>query len=276
MVTDLISKKTRYEFQETFSSFYVLREIEAEFDNADVGCDLDHQPVAGGQRRGLVAQYYHTIDFTKSADVRKLCSVYESVLHRLQGMAEAKNEEAERRLRILIRCLERDGFTYDGVRLVPRVGNPLPEIDEVVTHLDLPELQRQIQRIRTAVDDDPALAIGTAKELIETTCKTILGDRGVAVDPGWDLPQLVKRTRQELLLLPDDIPDVVRGADTIRRLLGALGNIGSGLGEVRNLYGTGHGKHGRASSIPPRIARLAVGCAATLTTFLLETHRDRG
>jgi len=46
------------------------------------------------------------------------------------------------------------------------------------------------------------------------------------------------------------------------------------LAELRGLYGTGHGKHGKASGLSPRHAKLAVGAAATLTTFLFETHME--
>ena len=45
--------------------------------------------------------------------------------------------------------------------------------------------------------------------------------------------------------------------------------------ELRNLYGTGHGRDGRFIGLKPRHAKLAVGAAATLGTFLLETHLER-
>lgn len=61
----------------------------------------------------------------------------------------------------------------------------------------------------------------------------------------------------------------------IRRLLSNLGNIAQGLGELRNLYGTGHGKHGKSKGLNPRHARLAVGAASTLALFLFETHQER-
>ena len=66
-----------------------------------------------------------------------------------------------------------------------------------------------------------------------------------------------------------------KGTETIQRLLSNLGAVAQGLSELRNLYGTGHGKHGKAKGLFARHARLAVGAAATLATFLLETHEDR-
>jgi hypothetical protein len=56
--------------------------------------------------------------------------------------------------------------------------------------------------------------------------------------------------------------------------LSNLGTIGNGLAELRGLYGTGHGKHGKTAELSARHAKLAVGAAATLATFLFETHKE--
>jgi hypothetical protein len=125
-----------------------------------------------------------------------------------------------------------------------------------------------------AVEKDPALAIGTAKELIETCCKSILAERGKPVAGTPDMPQLTKETLRELKLVPEGVSDETRGADIIRRLLQNLGTIGNNLAELRGLYGTGHGKDGRTKGLAPRHAKLAVGAAATLAVFLFETHME--
>jgi hypothetical protein len=88
------------------------------------------------------------------------------------------------------------------------------------------------------------------------------------------MPVLTKATLKELKLVPEDVPQSARGVDVIKRLLSNLGTIGNGLAELRGLYGTGHGKHGKESGLLPRHARLAVGAAATLATFLFETHKE--
>ena len=51
--------------------------------------------------------------------------------------------------------------------------------------------------------------------------------------------------------------------------------IVSGLAEIRNLYGTGHGKHGKHRGLSARHAKLAAGAAGTLAVFLFETHQNR-
>jgi hypothetical protein len=103
----------------------------------------------------------------------------------------------------------------------------------------------------------------------------ILSDREVEYDRKWDLMDLVRRTREELNLVPNDIPDSAKAADTIRKLLGNLAAITQSLAELRNSYGTGHGHDGRAKGLSPRHARLAAGAACVLAKFLFETHQHR-
>ncbi|MFA5110266.1 MAG: abortive infection family protein [Desulfobaccales bacterium] len=275
MTHELISKKTRNEFREYFVGT-TLRIIELEFDAADVPFDKDYNPSISGERRSLVEKYYHAVDWTKWKDVRKILSVYENVLSHLEGFTESGAEWADPIFRSLRKWIERDGYKYEDGRLLPIGQNQALEIiSDTTSRLDMPEIHRQIERMKSAVDDDPSLAIGTSKELIETTCKTILEERGIHFDENADIAKLVKEARKSLGLISDTVPNSAKGAEIIRRLLSSLGNIAQGLGELRNLYGTGHGKHSRSKGLNPRHARLAVGAAATLALFLFETHQDR-
>ena len=149
----------------------------------------------------------------------------------------------------------------------------LDDLKQTAVVFDAKHLAEQIRRIEQSVHSDPALAIGTAKELIETCCKTIMAERGKAVTGTPDIPKLTKATLKELKLVPEGISDERRGGDVIKRLLQNLGTIGSDLAELRGLYGTGHGKHGKAIGLSSRHAKLAVGAASTLVIFLFETHK---
>jgi hypothetical protein len=136
-------------------------------------------------------------------------------------------------------------------------------------------IAQQITRMEAAIHGDPALAIGTAKELVETCCKTILKERGVEHSSSADVPELVKLTAKCLELTPHDIPETAKANETIKRLLSNLGTITQGLAELRNHYGTGHGKIAGTKGLSPRHAKLAVGAASTLAVFLAETHNER-
>jgi hypothetical protein len=117
-------------------------------------------------------------------------------------------------------------------------GPSLSPLKEHAKVLNANHLAEQIRRLEAAVETDPSLAIGTAKELIETCCKTILAERGKPVCGTPDVSTLTKETLKELKLVPEGIPDAARGADVIKRLLSNLGTFGNGLAELRGLYGT--------------------------------------
>ena len=163
--------------------------------------------------------------------------------------------------------------------IVARLQAPSgPELDRLVDIAgvaDLTQLRAQIGRIRQAVSVDPALAIGSAKELVETVCKTLLNEMRVELPAKPDVPALVRTTARALRLLPEDVPEASRGRDISRRILQNLASIGSGLAELRNLYGTGHGQSGRTRGLSPRHARLAIGAMSTLAIFLFETYEAR-
>ena len=138
-------------------------------------------------------------------------------------------------------------------------GTPnLATLSQTASEFDAVVLQKQIERMSQSVETDPALAIGTAKELVETCCKTILMDRGASLPDQPDMSTLSKAVLKELQLAPEAIPDGSRGERVIKRLLSNLATVGNGLAELRGLYGTGHGPEAGTSGLQPRHARLAV------------------
>jgi hypothetical protein len=254
-----------------------LRIIEQAFDDADVARDEDFVPTDSGARRSLVQQYYATLDFSKWDDVRKFLQVYADALTSLEHQSQGYNAEyAQRTYATMVAFIRKDGFEYRDSRLVPVGGlSATTKLKEEAIKVDAPYLLQQIERIESQTDSDPRLAIGTSKELVETVCKMILADRGIVVDRKWELMELVKRAREELKLVADDVPDSAKGAETIRKLLGNLAAITQTLAELRNAYGTGHGHDGRSKGLAPRHARLAAGAACVLAKFLFDTHQHQ-
>lgn len=159
-------------------------------------------------------------------------------------------------------------MTNHGARSVSRART-------VAEALDAGWMAKEIQRLENAVDADPDLAIGTAKELVETCCKTILANRGVEYGKSADLADLTKMLIKELNLVPEGITDEVKGANNIKLILRNLTSLTHNLAELRGLYGTGHGRDGKHRGLQPRHARLAVGAAVAFIDFISETHRER-
>ena len=54
-----------------------------------------------------------------------------------------------------------------------------------------------------------------------------------------------------------------------------LGSVAVGIAELRNLYGSGHGKGQKSPGLTARHAKLVVGAGTTLCAFLLETYEHR-
>ncbi len=136
-------------------------------------------------------------------------------------------------------------------------------------------LNAQINMMLSMTESNPTEAIGKAKELIESCCKTILDSRGIVWDKNWDVGQLIGETLKLLKLMPRDIPEDALAATEIKALLGNLRAIAANVAALRNHYGSGHGKSASYKGLGPRHAKLMVGSSITLVEFLWETHLDR-
>jgi hypothetical protein len=167
------------------------------------------------------------------------------------------------------------GRTIYGARRVTSSQHVIRSTTSLAQRVDSDYLHRQINRMESAIESDPDLAIGTAKELVETVCHTILESRGKSVTDRPDLLPLARRALDELKLVPEGINNGNKGAESVKRILGNLATLVQGLAELRNHYGTGHGKSGSQKGLSARHARLAVGAATTLAIFLFDTFEDR-
>jgi hypothetical protein len=156
-----------------------------------------------------------------------------------------------------------------GKESLERKGGELKQI------LNAEYVSQQINLMESSIENSPHISIGLAKELIETCCKSIFEERGEECNKEWDLTKLMKQTTKLLKLTPEDIPNEARAASSIKQILGSLCSVVQGIGEIRNEYGSGHGKNGSFKGLQPRHAKLAVGSASTLAVYLLETHEIR-
>ena len=159
-------------------------------------------------------------------------------------------------------------LTHNGGRSVLRART-------VADALDTGWMAKAIERLERAIDTDPDLAIGTAKELVESCCKTILTKRGVPFTKSDDLGNLTKKVAKELRLVPEGITDEAKGAENIRLILRNLTQLTNNLAQLRGLYGTGHGRDGQHRGLQPRHARLAVASAVAFIDFVAETYNHR-
>jgi hypothetical protein len=118
-------------------------------------------------------------------------------------------------------------------------------------------------------------AIGSAKELIESTAKLVLRERTVPFSDADDLPKLVSMAQVALAVHPAGKAPGPDGSDAVKKVLGAIITVTSGVAELRNRgYGTGHGPAEARSGLSSRHARLAINAARLWCEFMLDTLAD--
>ncbi|MEU7615894.1 abortive infection family protein [Micromonospora rifamycinica] len=135
-------------------------------------------------------------------------------------------------------------------------------------------LHEHLSRIREAVERDPAAAIASCKELVESLCKIILDKSGAPAPPGDDLPGLYRRVADLLHLKAESVPNSAKGSQTAQRILRTLVTTVQSLAELRNELGLGHGRLAPSPALS-RHARLSLNSTVAVTEFLLDTWHDR-
>ena len=129
--------------------------------------------------------------------------------------------------------------------------------------------EKQINQMLNSVDSNPSDSIGKAKELLETCLKSILLERNVSTEQELtrlDLPELIKKTRTELGISSD--------YQEVKQIIGGLSGIASGIAQLRNAKGSGHGRPLRVFREPSSIeARLAIDSCITLIHFFWSIHK---
>lgn len=267
MPTAQLTKRTLIEFREYLVG-WTLRTITDLFEGHGFSQGfVSPEELPGGQRRNLVECYYTDIDLKDRQQVLRLLAVFDDILFEIPDSLE----EGKRKL---IRLVERDGFEYRNGRTVDSTSNGSVDL-AIPSTLDTSHLSVYLDRINNSVESDPELAVGTTKELVEATLKSILRGLNESFDESKeDIPVLLKKVQKALELAPGEIDAERRGADAIKRILSNLGAVAIGVAELRNLYGSGHGRSQRRV-VDARLARLVVGSGGTLCKFLLETYEDR-
>jgi hypothetical protein len=180
----------------------------------------------------------------------------------------------------------------DGYHLVPTSevsGQPIYETRPLqeAFHGDVPEviarqplltddgvLHEHLQRIKESLVRDPASAISSSKELLESLFKLILDQEGVSFGESEDVPALYRKVGEALGISAESIPDSGPASQTLKKLMRTLTTTVACVAELRNAIGTGHGR--TATSPATEIhARLALNSTVVVAEFLLGTLQQR-
>lgn len=204
----------------------------------------------------------------------------------LHPRVRTKPDEVSKLVEIYNRHLDADGFEvaqtdqisgkpiYSGRQKVIGQAHLTAKKVEIKKYLNTAYVNSKINTMTDAIHKDTDLAIGTAKELLETTCKSILKQKGVSVEPDWTLTQLIKTTTNNLDFTPKEAAEPDKADKAIRQILGGISSIVHGVAELRNSYGTGHGKDADFKGLEIKYAKLFVGVVSEIAILYLATNGE--
>jgi len=204
----------------------------------------------------------------------------------LHPLVRTNPDELSQLLGIYNKHLSADGFevaqtdeisgkpVFAGRQKIIGQGHLTAKKAEIKKYLNTSYVNSKITTMNDAVYKDTDIAIGTAKELLETTCKSILKQRGQTINPEWTLPQLLKETTAILDFKPKEAEDPEKAEKSIRQMLGGITSIVHGAAELRNGYGTGHGKDANFKGLETKYAKLFVGVISEIAILYLATNGE--
>jgi hypothetical protein len=128
-------------------------------------------------------------------------------------------------------------------------------------------LDEQVDRLRRSTTD-PALLIGTAKELLESVAKFVLEELGYPTTASMDFGQLWHVARERLGVLPQQVDPDLPGAASIQAIHDSTWKIAQHTNTLRNLQGTGHGRT-LPSGVTEELAVLVVREATSVAEYML-------
>lgn len=153
--------------------------------------------------------------------------------------------------------------------------NEIQKGDAIINLFDNDNYVRaKIQLMDSNIVNAPHLAIGTAKELIETCCKSILINHSVTIDNNWDILKLVKETNK-VMTFESEAGDELDLKQSINLILGGLSNVVHGITELRNKFGSGHGHEPNFRELDEVYTRLAVSVSKEFVSFYLKIFKKR-
>ncbi len=208
------------------------------------------------------------------------------LIETLHPVVRNNGEEIIRLADLYNNHLEKDGFrlykkseisgrpVYDISSITVPITTATKSKTIIKKFLDTPYVEKQINLMHDAIQSNPDEALGKAKELIETACISILNQKGVEVDKDWTIGQLLKNTNRNLDFTPSKADNARKAEQSIQMILSGINQIVTGVTELRNSYGTGHGKDANFKGLEPKFAQLAVDAASALVTLYLSTNGE--
>ena len=139
----------------------------------------------------------------------------------------------------------------------------------------LAHIEEHVKGIEQAVVENPGLAFDLAKTLVESACRSVLGERSIAYAATDDLPKLFKSATQSLPFLPATASDAAEVRKSLSQTLTGLNTAIQGICELRNRCGFASHGAGEPRPVMEAVqALLAAEAADAIVGFLHRVHRQ--
>jgi hypothetical protein len=156
-----------------------------------------------------------------------------------------------------------------------RSSSVVDALVSAVVVIDFDTVNRDLERALASAETDPEDAVTSACSVVESVCRSVLMELGVPLPPKKDIQGLYQAVRDPLGLTPDKQGVADDIANDVRTILGGLNSVVNGVGALRTHGGDAHGRERGYKRIDPRIARLAIHSASTVSLFLVETWQKK-
>jgi hypothetical protein len=190
-------------------------------------------------------------------------------------------DKLEKVLAHLNSYLIHDGYELQSQGSISRLtkrGASAPAISALATTVatvDFDTVQRDLDRALASAETDPEDAVTAACSIVESVCRSVLGELSLPLPSQLDIQGLYKAVREPLGLSPgkEDVPAEI--AADVRAILGGLNSAVQGIGALRTHAGDAHGRERGFRRLDSRIARLAIHAASGIALFIIETWQKK-
>ena len=134
-------------------------------------------------------------------------------------------------------------------------------------------IEEKVKALELAVIENSGLAFDLAKTLVESTCKTIITERGGSFSTDDDLPRLFRAAGRIVPFLPLGNAGDVASRRSLERTLNGLNTALQGVCELRNSCGfASHGSESPRPAMEAIQALLVAQAADAIIGFLYSAH----
>jgi hypothetical protein len=240
------------------------------------GCNVA-MSVGGGSRMPALIEALERA--TRSGDQTVLRNIIERAADPRDFLSDPDKLQAV--IDYLNARLSYDGLELQRVGAGVRLGTPgrsasvVDALASAVVVIDFDTVNRDLERALASAETDPEDAVTSACSVVESVCRSVLIELGLPLPPKKDIQGLYQAVRDPLGLTPDKAGIADDIAMDVRTILGGLNSVVNGVGALRTHGGDAHGRERGYRRIDPRIARLAIHSASTVSLFLVETWQKK-